>query len=81
MSVDKSTDDQILVAWRGTRWIVAHNTVEIGAYAYRNHAMARARALAVEIHREGRHCYILIREKDGGWIERPCPRGAAAPRG
>lgn len=79
MSVERSGPEQILVAWRETRWIVSRNAVEIGAYAYRNHAMERARALSREIADAGRECYFLIREKDGGWIERagPAPRRGA----
>lgn len=74
MSVEPAFLEQILVAWRETRWTVARNTAEVGAYAYRTHAMDRARTLSHEIIAEGHDCYILIREKDGAWIERPCPQ-------
>jgi hypothetical protein len=65
---------QILLAWRENRWVVARNAVEVGAYAYRNHAMDMVRRLAAEIAAEGLDCYLLVREPDGRWIERPCPR-------
>ena len=79
MRVENSTRVQILVAWRGNRWIVERDTAEIGAYAYRTHAMDRARALVAEIHAQGRDCYLLIREPDGSWSERPCPRPPREP--
>jgi hypothetical protein len=65
---------QILMAWRGNRWVVERNTVEVGAYAYRTHAMERAKALSADAYAAGEECYLLIREPDGQWQERPCPR-------
>lgn len=74
MRVDKPTAVQIIVAWRHNRWVVSRDAVEVGRYAYRNHAMEMARALAGEIRAEGLDCYLLIREPDGRWDERRCPR-------
>ena len=73
---------QILLAWRGTKWIVARNAVEVGAYAYRNHAMEMVRRLAAEAAAEGADCYMLVRTPDETWQERPCPsqRGPARSR-
>lgn len=85
MSVDNPTRTQILLAWRENKWVVARNAVEIGAYAYRNHAMATVRRLAAEAAAAGLQCYLLVREPDGHWDERPCPpvrseRPAPRPR-
>ena len=74
MSVDKPTTMQILLAWRENKWVVLRNAVEVGAYAYRAHAMEMARRLATEAAERGIDCYMLVRERDGGWDERPCPR-------
>jgi len=74
MLVDKPTVMQILVAWRDNKWIVERNAVEVGAYAYRVHAIDRAKALAAEAAASGIDCYLLIRERDGAWSEHPCPR-------
>jgi hypothetical protein len=70
---------QIVVAWRRNKWVVERNAVEIGTYAYRPHAMDRARGLAAEAHSQGIECYLLIREPDGRWTERrPRNRGGGA---
>lgn len=74
MSVEKSTAMQILIAWRDNKWTVSRNAVEVGAYAYRTHAMEMARRLSAEATELGVECYLLLREKDGAWSERPCPR-------
>lgn len=76
MLVEKPTVMQILVAWRDNRWVVERNAAEVGAYAYRVHAIERAKALAAEAAAQGVDCYLLIRERDGVWSERPCPRPA-----
>ena len=73
MNVDKPTPTQILLAWRDNKWIVARNAVEVGAYAYRNHAMAVVRRLAAETAAEGLDCYLLVRDQEGHWDERRCP--------
>lgn len=80
MDVEQSTATQVLVAWRDNKWIVARNTVEIGAYAYRAHALEIARKVAQEAAALGQPCYILIREPDGHWEERPCPKPRRAGR-
>jgi len=81
MSVDKPTVTQILLAWRDNKWVVARNAVEVAAYAYRVHAMETVRKLAAEAHARGESCYLLVREADGRWNERPCPGGRApSPR-
>ncbi len=74
MSVAKSTAVQILMAWRDNKWMVLRDTVEIGAYAYRGHAMEMVRRLAAQACEAGRDCYLLVRERDGAWEERPCPK-------
>lgn len=74
MDVERSTATQVLVAWRENKWIVSRNTVELGAYAYRTHALVEARKVAREAAALGAPCYILIREPDGRWEERPCPK-------
>lgn len=74
MSVDKPTALQILLAWRDNKWVVLRNATEVGAYAYRAHAMAMARRLASEAAELGIDCYMLVRERNGAWDERPCPR-------
>ncbi len=66
---------QIIVAWRVNKWIVERDATEMGAYAYRAHALERARTLAAEAGDGG---YLLIREQDGRWIERPLPKGGAS---
>lgn len=73
MSVEKSTAMQILVAWRDNKWVVSRDAVEVGAYAYRTHAMDMAKRLHAEAIALGIECYMLLREKDGGWEERRCP--------
>ena len=77
MSVAKPTAVQLLMAWRENKWVVARDNIDVAAYAYRNHAMGCVRTLAAEAARAGAACYLLIREPDGRWTERPCPR---APR-
>ncbi|MBW8814128.1 MAG: hypothetical protein JF588_11940 [Caulobacterales bacterium] len=77
MTVGLPSAVQIIMAWRVNKWIVERNAMEVGRYAYRGHAMARVRALAADAQREGLECYLLIREKDGAWRERPCPGGHA----
>jgi len=81
MSVGKSTAVQILLAWRDSKWVVARNAVEVGAYPYRTHAMETVRRLAGEAAAAGLDCYMLIRETDGAWRERACPpiRGGRRP--
>jgi hypothetical protein len=74
MNVDNPTATQLLVAWRDSRWIVSRDNIEIGAYAYRSHAMDHARTLATQEAAAGRRCYMLIREQDGSWSEHPCPK-------
>lgn len=74
MNVDKPTALQILLAWRENKWVVLRNAVEVGTYAYRRHAMDMARRLAAEAAELGMDCYMLVREQDGAWDERPCPR-------
>jgi hypothetical protein len=74
MNVDHPTAIQILVAWRDNKWVVLRNAVEVGAYAYRNHAMDMARSLHAEAVALGVECYMLVRERDGRWDEKPCPR-------
>lgn len=74
MAVAKQTVTQLLVAWRDNKWVVERNAAEVAAYAYRVHAIERARALAAEAAAAGLECYLLIREQDGRWSERPCPR-------
>ncbi len=81
MRVDKPTAVQILVARRDNKCIVARNAVEVGAYAYRTHAMDMARSLAAQAHEAGLQCYLLIRDQDGQWEERPCPKPRQPPSG
>jgi len=80
MNVAKPTPTQILLAWRDNRWIVLKNAAEVGAYAYKSHAMAMARRLASEAAEAGLDCYMLIRDQDGRWDERPCPKPASGAR-
>jgi hypothetical protein len=80
MSVDPPASIQILLAWRGTKWVVSRDAVDVGAYAYKNHAMDTVRRLAAEARAEGLDCSLLVRERDGAWRERPGP-GAARRRG
>ena len=68
---------QIIVAWRVNKWVVEQDAAEVGTYAYRTHAMDRARTLAAQAFAAGDDCYLLIREQDGHWIERPCPKPGA----
>ncbi|WP_309089344.1 hypothetical protein [Phenylobacterium sp.] len=74
MTVEKPTDMQIIVAWRDNKWVVERNAAVVAAYAYRVHAIEHARTLAAEAAAQGVKCYLLIREQDGRWSERPCPR-------
>lgn len=74
MDFDKPAATQILMAWRDNRWVVARDTVEVGLYAYRSHAMEKVRAIAAEERDAGRRCYMLLRDKDGSWQERSCPK-------
>ncbi len=74
MSVAKPTAMQILLAWRDNKWVVLRNAAEVGAYAYKAHAMEMVRALSAEAAAAGMDCYMLIRERDGHWDERSCPR-------
>ena len=59
---------------RVNKWVVERDTEAVGAYAYRSHAMEMARTLTTEALAEGLDCYLLIREPDGSWSERPCPK-------
>jgi hypothetical protein len=77
MNVAKPTPVQILLAWRDNRWVVLRNAAEVGAYAYRSHAMATARRLAAEAADAGLDCYMLVRDQNGRWEERPCPKSAS----
>jgi hypothetical protein len=74
--VGKPEAMQIMVAWQDNKWVVLRNAAEVGAYAYRTHAMDMARTLAAEAQAEGRNCYMLVREQDGRWDEQPCPKPA-----
>ena len=74
MDVDKPTALQVLVAWRDNKWVVLRNAAQVGSYAYCTHALAMARELSAEAQALGLDCYMLIRERDGRWSERPCPR-------
>ncbi|HZZ66717.1 MAG TPA: hypothetical protein VFE18_00950 [Phenylobacterium sp.] len=76
MDVDKPTAMQIIVAWRDNKWVVQRNAVEVGAYAYRAHAMDMARTLSAEAAAQGLDCYMLVRQQDGRWDEHPCPKPA-----
>jgi len=80
MNLDKPTALQILVAWRDNKWVVLRNAVEVGAYAYRAHAMDMARTLASEAEAQDADCYMLVRERDGSWDEHPCPKPAREDR-
>jgi hypothetical protein len=80
MTVAKPSALQILLAWRDNKWLVQMNAAEVGAYAYRSHAMAAARRLAAEAAAAGLDCYMLIRERDGAWVERSCPKPAPIAR-
>jgi hypothetical protein len=79
MSVDSPTSMQILLAWRETKWVVARNAMQVGAYPYKAHAMDVVRRLAEEARAAGLTCYLLVRERDGRWDERPCPRPRRPP--
>jgi hypothetical protein len=74
MNVGKPTAMQILVAWRDNKWVVLRNAVEVGAYAYRAHAIDMARTLAAQAAAEDADCYMLVRERNGSWDEHPCPK-------
>jgi hypothetical protein len=74
MDVENPTAVQILIAWRDNKWIVSRNAVETGVYIYRSHALEAARAIAVEAVGVGLGCFMLIREQDGSWEERSCPK-------
>ncbi|THD59143.1 hypothetical protein [Phenylobacterium sp.] len=74
MDVEKPTAMQIIVAWRDNKWVVLRNTTEVGAYAYRMHAMDMARTLSAEAQADGLECYMLVREQNGRWEEYPCPK-------
>jgi hypothetical protein len=76
MTVENPTVMQILVAWRDNKWVVSRNAVEVGAYAYRTHALDRARQLTAEAQLLGLRCYMLLRDQAGTWQEQPCPRPA-----
>jgi hypothetical protein len=76
MRVEKPTSMQIIVAWRVNKWVVEQDAAEVGTYAYRTHAMERARTLATRAAATGDDCYLLIKEQDGRWVERACPKGA-----
>jgi len=76
MTVAKPAAMQIIVAWRDNKWVVERNAAEVAAYVYRVHAIAHARRLATEAAAQGVECYLLIREQDGRWSERPCLRSA-----
>ena len=74
MSVENPTVLQILMVWRDHKWVVSRNTEEVGAYAYRTHAIDKARTLAAEAKALGIECYMLVRDEAGAWQERNCPR-------
>ena len=67
---------QIIVAWRDNKWVVMRNAVEVGAYAYRAHALEMARTLSAEAADLCLDCYMLVRDRDGRWDEHPCPKPA-----
>lgn len=81
MADHRGAATQIMVAWRDNKWVVSRDAAEVAAFAYRTHAMDMARTLAAEASGAGLDCYLLIREQDGRWEERPCPRRRAAGRG
>lgn len=74
MTVDNPTVLQILMVWRDRKWVVSRNAEEVGAYAYRTHAIDMARTLAAEAKALGIACYMLVRDETGEWQERNCPR-------
>lgn len=74
MTVENPTRVQLMVAWRDNKWVVSRDSQEIAAYAFKSAAMEGARRIAGEIAADGMHCYMLIREQDGSWEERACPR-------
>lgn len=76
MDVEQPAFMQILVAWRDSKWVVLRDPVEVGAYAYRTHAMDTARRLSAQAAAAGLDCRLLIRERDGRWDEHPCRRPA-----
>lgn len=79
MRAANPTAMQIMVAWRDNKWVVERNALQVAAYAYRVHAIDHARSLAAEAQASGLECYLLIREQDGRWSERPCPRSRQRP--
>jgi hypothetical protein len=79
MRVEKPTTMQIIVAWRVNKWVVEQDAAEVGTYAYRTHAMERARTVAARAAAMGENCYLLIKEQDGRWVERACPKGVPIP--
>jgi len=81
MSVENPTSVQLLLAWRENKWVVSRNALEVGAYPYRNHAMEIVRRLADSAMAEGLDCYLLVRDRDGAWEERPCPGRRRPPIG
>ncbi|MCH1932725.1 hypothetical protein L9G16_21520, partial [Shewanella sp. A25] len=62
--------------WRDNKWIVERNTAEVGAYAYRPMRSNAPGHWPPTVAAQGIDCYLLIRERDGVWSERPCPRPA-----
>lgn len=79
MMVDNPTRVQLMVAWRENKWIVSRDSQEVAAYAFKSAAMDGARRVAAEIAAAGMHCYMLIRDRNGHWEERTCPRPPRTP--
>lgn len=79
MNVEKPTRVQLMVAWRDNKWVVARDSHEVASYGFKAAAMEGARRVAGEIAAEGLECYMLVRERDGSWEERACPRPLPPP--
>jgi hypothetical protein len=80
MSVENTTAVQILLAWRDNKWVVSRNATEVGVYPYRTHALEAVRRISDEARAAGLDCYLLERDRNGGWRERPCPGSGRAGR-
>lgn len=64
----------LLRAWRGDRWVVLKDSVEMGSHADEaaavSHVAALARAAGAV---RSSDCLYLIRDRDGSWRDEPCP--------
>lgn len=64
----------LLRAWRGDRWVVIKDSVEMGSHADEDaaitHVASLARASGATHHSE---CLYLVRDRDGSWRDEPCP--------